>query len=720
MRKTDNILTFLYRLYRTSMLYVFPVGAFLPPCLLLLLVSCSDDSAVAPSADTAFTTYRVAVVMPLDTYGKRRYERTVQWFSDNLNAAQLGLDKGVRLEIDWYDENSHDMAALGKQLVADDGIVAVVGPYSSVDTYSLAHELSLRGKPLVTPSASSAQLIRGFSGFGFLWALAESDISQCEVLLAKAYNCGAKRVRLVAADDIYGETFSDWFAFQATEMGLTVDDVVSYGEGQCEEKLSEALQGNSDYVVFVPANQADVLTGARLRAATPGATPLLMSDMAYDMALPALGEMAEGVSGVCMYANPESGFEVSYRAKFDGDTPTVEEINLYDALMLIAFALREKEVKGGYDLNENLRSVVSTDGQHLVSWDCSGMRSELQAIAMGTHYNIYGASGPLDFDKKVYTNVLHSTYIDFVVHNGKFVIQGFASADGSRRTDAALAGWNWKASHTDSIANGGADVSYPALDSRWALLVAPSSGWTNYRQQADVLNMYQILKGRGYDDDHIVLIMEDDIACNAANTDKGNIRVLPDGDNLYHDVTIDYHPSALQPSDIRQILCGEQSDRLPQVIHPTANDNVFVFWSGHGEYGQLVWCDRSEGFTADLMGETAEALRAKGCYRKMGWFVETCFSASVMKRIEGIPGMMAITAADERETSKADVYNATLKVWMSNRFSSTLAEAVTANSAITVKDLYYRLVTNTIGSHPRLYNQAHFGNLNVTTMKEWL
>ena len=41
---------------------------------------------------------------------------------------------------------------------------------------------------------------------------------------------------------------------------------------------------------------------------------------------------------------------------------------------------------------------------------------------------------------------------------------------------------------------------------------------------------------------------------------------------------------------------------------------------------------------------TAEALRAKGCYRKMGWFVETCFSASVMQRIEGTPGMMAITA----------------------------------------------------------------------------
>ena len=133
----------------------------------------------------------------------------------------------------------------------------------------------------------------------------------------------------------------------------------------------------------------------------------------------------------------------------------------------------------------------------------------------------------------------------------------------------------------------------------------------------------------------------------------------------------------------------------------------------------MVWCNRSEGFTADLMSATAEALRAKGCYRKMGWFVETCFSASVMQRIEGTPGMMAITAADERETSKADIYSPTLKTWMTNRFSSTLTEAISANSAVTIKDLYYRLTTNTIGSHPRLYNQAHFGNLNITTMKGW-
>lgn len=695
---------------------IFTVCLFV---LSLFVISACSDNNDSPSSTTKFNTYKVAIVMPLDDASKPRYERTAKWALDNIVAAQQGMPSGVKIDLEWFDENVEDMEHLGQQLVNDDKIVAVIGPYSSVHTYTMANQLLLKGKPLITPTASSAQLIRGFSNMGFLWALAETDISQCEVLLAKAYNTGARSVRLVTSDDIYGETFKDWFAFQAKEMGLSVDDVVTYEPGDCSDALGTALIGGSDCVIFVPSGQSDVLTAARLRAVTPGASLMLMSDMAYDLALPALGDIAEGAEGVCMFANPESGFEVAYRAKFDDAIPTVEESNMYDALMLLAFALREQELTGGYDLNEQLRTIVSTEGEEVIAWDINGMRREFLAINEGSHINIYGAGGPLDFDKAVYTNVIHSTYIDFVVHRGHFVIQGFASTDGSNRTDAALAGWNWKVNNVDSV-DIAVHIDYPELDSRWALLVAPSTGWTNYRHQADVLNMYQILKSRGYDDEHIVLIMEDDIAYNAANPKPGVVSVSLSGENLYHDVAIDYHPSRLRASDIGKILAGERSEALPHVINASSSDNVFVFWSGHGSCGEMVWVDQQDGISTQDMSELIADLHAKGCYRMMGWFVETCFSASVLKAIDGITGVMAITAADEQETSKADVYNPELKVWMSNRFSSIFTESLTAHPDIAIKDLYYRLSTNTIGSHVRLFNQANFGNLNTTTMSEWL
>lgn len=54
--------------------------------------------------------------------------------------------------------------------------------------------------------------------------------------------------------------------------------------------------------------------------------------------------------------------------------------------------------------------------------------------------------------------------------------------------------------------------SYPPREESYALIVAASSGWENYRHQAGAYLMYQMLKSNGLDDDHILLVSEDDIA----------------------------------------------------------------------------------------------------------------------------------------------------------------------------------------------------------------
>lgn len=61
------------------------------------------------------------------------------------------------------------------------------------------------------------------------------------------------------------------------------------------------------------------------------------------------------------------------------------------------------------------------------------------------------------------------------------------------------------------------------------MVVATSSGWDNYRHQADALAAYQLLKSRGVRDDHIVLIMADDIAGNARNREPGVVRNVAGG-----------------------------------------------------------------------------------------------------------------------------------------------------------------------------------------------
>lgn len=107
-------------------------------------------------------------------------------------------------------------------------------------------------------------------------------------------------------------------------------------------------------------------------------------------------------------------------------------------------------------------------------------------------------------------------------------------------------------------------------------------------------------------------------------------------------------------------------------------------------------------------------------YRKVLCLIETCYSGSVFSNITGIPGVLAFTAAGPNESSKADVYDADMGIWMSNRFSATLEDCINNSPDIPFRDLYYRLFTNTVGSNVMIYNAPAYGNLFRETMREYL
>ena len=121
-----------------------------------------------------------------------------------------------------------------------------------------------------------------------------------------------------------------------------------------------------------------------------------------------------------------------------------------------------------------------------------------------------------------------------------------------------------------------------------------------------------------------------------------------------------------------------------------------------------------------MMQDALLQLHAKKGYRKLAAFVETCYSGSVLEQCVGFPGMIFYTAANPNETSKADIFNTDLGVWMSNRFTSTLIENLTSKSVISMRDLYNRLFINTVGSHVMVYNAENYGNLYNSSMDEFI
>ncbi|CAI8025035.1 Legumain [Geodia barretti] len=91
----------------------------------------------------------------------------------------------------------------------------------------------------------------------------------------------------------------------------------------------------------------------------------------------------------------------------------------------------------------------------------------------------------------------------------------------------------------------------------WALLVAGSNSWMNYRHQADICHAYQVLHAHGVPDDHIVVMMYDDIAHNEENPNPGVIINHLKGPNVYPGVPHDYTKEAVTPENFLKILTGE-------------------------------------------------------------------------------------------------------------------------------------------------------------------
>ena len=347
-------------------------------------------------------------------------------------------------------------------------------------------------------------------------------------------------------------------------------------------------------------------------------------------------------------------------------------------------------------------------------------------MEQGSYTQITGASGPINFDSESYTSLLHSTYVHWMVYEGQFITIDYTSSDGSNRTAATLASWNWQARNMQTLVNEDAGINYEPLGSKYAVLIQGSTGWSNYRHQADVLNMYQMLKSNGYDDDHIILILSDDIAQNANNTNKGEVRSYTDGPELYGTARIDYSSDTLSVQDLRNILSGHSSSHLPVVLNTDKQSNILMFWSGHGclassslKANGFTWYDSKECYSDVMLKQWLTDMHDRGRYRKLLMFFEPCFSQNMIKQANGIPGVLAFSSSSSTEQSFADFHSIPLAVWMSDRFSNNIVTTIGANASQTYRDLYLYLSSHTLGSHVHVENALNYANLYTTSPQEF-
>ena len=159
----------------------------------------------------------------------------------------------------------------------------------------------------------------------------------------------------------------------------------------------------------------------------------------------------------------------------------------------------------------------------------------------------------------------------------------------------------------------------------WAVLVAGSNTWFNYRHQADVFHAYQMLIAKGFDSDKIIVFAYDDIANNARNPFPGQIFNKPSfndpGQDVYAGVKIDYKGSDVNPTTFLKVLEGDKAavsgKGTERVLEATSNDNVFLFFSDHGAPNLIAF--PSQYLYADQLLATFS--RMQGKYSKLVFYL---------------------------------------------------------------------------------------------------
>ncbi|XP_067941300.1 legumain-like [Watersipora subatra] len=206
----------------------------------------------------------------------------------------------------------------------------------------------------------------------------------------------------------------------------------------------------------------------------------------------------------------------------------------------------------------------------------------------------------------------------------------------------------------------------------WAVIVAGSNGYGNYRHQADVCHAYHVLKDHGIEEENIIVMMYDDIAHNEENPDKGVIINRPNGENVYEGVKIDYKGKDVTPEVFLAVIQGHKSAvsgvGTGRVLESGSNDNVFINFVDHGAPG-LVAFPSAELHARKLM-EALKYMHSNQMYHEMVIYLEACESGSMFQKL--LPdnlNIYATTAANAKESSYAIYFDKKLDTYLGDVYS---------------------------------------------------
>ncbi|CAL5439284.1 unnamed protein product [Camellia sinensis] len=189
---------------------------------------------------------------------------------------------------------------------------------------------------------------------------------------------------------------------------------------------------------------------------------------------------------------------------------------------------------------------------------------------------------------------------------------------------------------------------------RWAVLVAGSNGYENYRHQADVCHAYQLLRKGGLKDENIIVFMYDDIAFNVQNPRPGIIINRPQGEDVYEGVPKDYTGHNANVHNLYAVILANKTALTGgsgKVLDSGPEDHIFIYYTDHGSPGVLAMPYDDYVYANDLI-DVLKKKHESNTFKSMVFYLEACESGSMFEGLlpEGL-NIYATTAANAVESS---------------------------------------------------------------------
>jgi branched-chain amino acid transport system substrate-binding protein len=300
----------------------------------LALAACGGGDAVVIGLAGPFTE-------PRGVSMKRSAEMAV----DEINRS--GALGSRRLELLVMDDSAQSgrAIAVAESLRRDPRVLAVIGHLTSAPTIAAAAIYNSGSDPVmeISPSASSPDL----SGIGpYTFRVCATDLAHGTALAQHAYDrLGVRAVAIIYQNDDYGRGIVATFRAEFTRRGgiITGQDPVLGAETDPSPYLDRIQRDGRAAALMVAADRLTATRVLRLMRQRGLTLPVLGGDALTG--IQAEGALAEGVYLTSNYLPERPGarntaFVRAYAAAFGGDRPDHRGAGAYDAVHLIADAVR--------------------------------------------------------------------------------------------------------------------------------------------------------------------------------------------------------------------------------------------------------------------------------------------------------------------------------------------------------------------------------------------